>query len=279
VDLPTILLISAAISIGATVIAVLVAFRSAREARSAIFPIVREEESSRARRARVSILVWIAVTALLLGGWLASLRLTTVGNTPLVSDSEPAQPTETGVVVEFATQPPPETLPANSVTPPATSASTSESPDTPPTVTEIASPTPALATSSPVPTETPTSIPPTATPSPVPLGPAPSEAQMGPIEFATEITSPPIKAVNSGEVFSPGTEIYAVYTYQGMQNGTYFTAVWYRNGSEVARDERAWEWGWQGRSYSFLTPPGAGEYKLELYVNDSLLASGSFEIR
>src|SRR5262245_35089561 len=73
-SLPTILLILAALSLGATIIAVMVALRSQREASSAIFPIVREEETLRAQRARLSIFVWMAITALFLGGWLATLR-------------------------------------------------------------------------------------------------------------------------------------------------------------------------------------------------------------
>jgi hypothetical protein len=64
-----------------------------------------------------------------------------------------------------------------------------------------------------------------------------------------------------------------------MQNGVTFITVWYKNNVEIARDERQWEWGLQGRSYSFLLPPGEGQYKLELYANDTLLDSGSFEIR
>ena len=56
-SLPTILLILAALSAGATVIAIIVAFRSQREAQSAIFPIVREQESVRAQRATVALLL------------------------------------------------------------------------------------------------------------------------------------------------------------------------------------------------------------------------------
>ena len=278
-DLPDILLISAGLSIGATVIAVLVALRSAREARTAIFPIVREEESNRARRARVSILVWIAITALLLGGWLASLRLIPADNTALVSDSTPAQPSET-VVVAFATQSLPETMPTDIITPLVTASVLAPQPptDTPAIPPVVASPTPAPVAATPTPTEAPTSIPPTVTfTPPPPLGPAPSGSQLGPIEFATEIGSP-LRAVNPSNVFPP-VKIYAVYPYSGMQNGVNFSAVWYQNGVEIARAEQQWEWGLQGRSYSFLIPPGEGQYKLELYVNDSLLATDSFEIR
>ncbi|MBN1220374.1 MAG: hypothetical protein JXM69_15715 [Anaerolineae bacterium] len=273
-DLPTILLILAAISMGATVIAGLVALRSAREARTAIFPIVKEEESSRARRARVSILVWIAITAILLGGWLASLQLASVENTPLDSTVESGQPAETGVV-EFATQPLSEDQPGDVDVSPTKTALTSQSTPTPPRVT---TPTPVPATSNPTPTAAPTPVPSSPTPTSPPRGPAPVNAQLGPIEFSTEIGSP-IQAINPGTVFPGGVKIYAVYQYSGMQNGVTFSSIWYLNNVEVARDERPWEWGLQGRSFSFLLPPGEGQYKLELYVNDTLLTTGSFEVR
>jgi hypothetical protein len=64
-----------------------------------------------------------------------------------------------------------------------------------------------------------------------------------------------------------------------MQNGTAFSGIWYQNNVEIARDERTWEWGWQGNSYSFLLPPGEGSYKLDIYVNDTLLATGEFKVR
>lgn len=261
---------------GATVIAILVALRSAREARTAIFPIVKEEESTRARRARVSILVWIAVTAILLGGWLASLRLTANDETAQTPAVESGRPAESGAV-EFVT-PPAQTLPTDTVAPPTPAGQTSGPDNATPTIM-AASPTPVPAISNPTPTETATSVPPTLTPTPpLPKGPAPAGTSLGPIEFSTELGSP-IAAVNPDTVFPSNTKIYAVYPYEGMQNGITFAAVWYLDGVEIARDERPWEWGAQGRSYSFLLPPGEGQYKLELYANDSLLTSASFEVR
>jgi hypothetical protein len=276
VDLPTILLILSAMSIGATVIAVLVALRSAREARTAIFPIVKEEEHIRARRARVSILVWLAITAILLGAWLASVQFTNTDSGIADVDTESDQPVETGVV-EFATQPPAQTPPSNEAT--AADTSSSNNNDTPSEneqpIDSTATPVPAAVD----PTDTPTSVPPTPTQTRVPRGPAPDNAELGPIEFATEISSAPITAVNPTDTFATGIKIFAVYPYRGMENGTAFTSVWYLDDTELARDESQWEWGWQGNSYSFFLPPGAGTYKLELYVNDTLLASGSFAVR
>ena len=95
VSLPTILLILAAVSIGASVIAAIIAFRSAREARSAIFPIVREEETVRAQRARIATFLLSAFTALFLGGWLATLRLFPLGEPAQVANTQPIQPAET----------------------------------------------------------------------------------------------------------------------------------------------------------------------------------------
>lgn len=278
-DLPTILLILAAISIGATVIAVLVALRSAREARTAIFPIVKEEEITRARRARVSILVWLAITAILLGGWLASLQLTNPESAVTTEDTKTDRPAASDGV-EFATQPPAETTNDSESSPPNTGANASPVVEqaTPPTVTLVpATPTPAPAAVNP--TDTPAPVPPTATQTRIPLGPAPDDSELGPIEFATEINSSPIAAVNPGDTFATNEKIYAVYPYRGMENGTNFTAVWYLNNSEIARDESRWEWGWQGNSYSFFLPTATGTYKLELYVNDTLLASGTFAVR
>ena len=105
VSLPTILLILAAVSIGATVIAAIIAFRSAREARSAIFPIVREEETVRAQRARIATFLSSALTALFLGGWLATLRLFPLGEPAQVANTQPIQPAETAVIA-FVTETP-----------------------------------------------------------------------------------------------------------------------------------------------------------------------------
>lgn len=319
-SLPTILLILAAISIGATVIAVLVAIRSAREARSAIFPIVREEETVRARRARVAIFALSALTALFLGGWLATLRLPILNPITPVADAPSEQPSESESIV-FATvtpvpgeaavvaevpgepiqAPPPiatATLAAAATLPPvATPTPVPPVPATAAAVVEISStqspvPSPVPPTVTPVPptlippTTTPTPLPPTATPTRIaviptsgPRTPAPPGVKMGPIQFASKIT-PDIEAIDAKNLFPEGIRaVYAVYPYSGMVDGVDFSAVWYQNGTELWRDEQVWRWGSTANFYSFLNPPGNGLYKLDLYVNDTIVASGLFEIR
>lgn len=330
-SLPTILLILAAVSVGATVIAILIAMRSAREARSAIFPIVREEETIRARRARIATFLLSAVTALFLGGWLATLPLpqftpaadtqpgqsaaatsaaatvvvfATVTPTPAsvvpLTQVDPAiiavQPTQAAVINTPA--PPATPTPGAVLEPtlaPATGADGRElSPAEPPAPTPVPPtatlPLPTLVPATATPSETPTPAPPTATPTSevvaaaqvptiAPRTPAPAGARMGPIQFAAEITSD-VEAVDSRYLFPQGTKsVYAVFPYSGMVNGVNFGVVWYQNGIELWRDEQVWRWGREAQFYSYLNPPGEGLYKLELYVNDTVAATGIFEIR
>jgi hypothetical protein len=325
-SLPTILLILAAISMGATVIAALVAFRSQKEASSAIFPIVREEESNRARRARLSIFVWIAITALFIGGWLATLRLnpgTTTTPDPAITSGEPTNESPIGQAVAQQ-DPPGEAAPSEPAQseptvatiienpPTETAAPTAEAPvsetplpsapaetDTPPPPPDTPLPptdTPIPPTDTPVPpsptptdnpTETPTESP-SATPTPAapnpeatiaaPRTPAPSEVRVGPIQFATEITED-LEPVNPGKIFPNGIDaIYAVFPYWGMNRELDFKVVWYHNGTEISREEGKWQWGQQANLFVFIGPRGDGLYKLDLYVNDSVVATNLFEI-
>ena len=102
---------------------------------------------------------------------------------------------------------------------------------------------------------------------------------MGPIQFAEDVTED-IDPVNPSDFFSDGiATIYAIYPFSGMPKGVDFAAVWYKNGQEIARDEGEWQYGERAKSYSFLVPQGVGLYKLELYVNDTIMASDLFEVR
>jgi hypothetical protein len=102
---------------------------------------------------------------------------------------------------------------------------------------------------------------------------------MGPIQFAEDVTDT-IQPVSTNDVFKDGiATIYAVYTFNGIPKNLDTKAIWYQNGVEIAREETPWPWGEEGRGYVFLVPRGVGLYKLELYANDSILATGLFEVR
>ncbi len=297
-SIPTILLILAAVSCGAAVIAALVALRSSREARSAIFPIVKEEETLRARRARLSVVIWLALAALFAGGWLATRQL--IPATPSAPPTEaaslsgptltPLPPEPTAVAQEPAAVPDTPTLlpvPTDTAVPAVPTATALPAPASTPTPTPTSTSTPTLTptpTHSPTATPTPSPVPPTNTPTPAPVAPenrtpAPPGVKLGPIAFGTEITDQ-FEVADPADRFPAGVQrIYASYPFSNMQNGLKFTSVWYRNGVEFARDETEWSYGQRGVSYSFMTPQGPGLYKLELYVNDTIAAVKLFEIR
>jgi len=102
---------------------------------------------------------------------------------------------------------------------------------------------------------------------------------MGPIAFAAQVTERR-EPIDPTDVFSDTvSRVYAVFPYRGMRNGLSWTQVWYFNDVEFSRGDGTWEWGSTDRSYVFTKLVGVGNYRLELYVNDSLLATAEFDVQ
>jgi len=282
-----------------------VASRSISEARSSIFPIVREEGWARARRARfgAAIAALIAIGAAsgffgyaqpilldlrinlseeatrlaeMLTAKLPAAQTDVIQTVPSSRQAENEQ--TTGTIIPTFTLAAPSTV----ITPAATPTQPDPTATISPTPTLTPSPTVMLQRPTPTPTSRASPVPtPSATPSPIPERspvPPPPNATMGPITFAVEIDGRRMP-VNPTQVFSSTMKrIYAVFPFSGMREGVPWTQVWYYNGLEFAREEGTWEWGSQDRSYIFVKPVGAGTYRLELYVSSKLLASGEFTV-
>lgn len=285
------LVILAGLSLAAMVVSLTIASRSAREARSTIFPIVREEETVRARRARIATSVTGVIAAIMAGAFFLSGQLPSpsvvfqqapaeaiaVVESPVAEREVPLAPTETPLLPTDE-----QMAPVSSQVVPDTEQSPPDEPASPPAtsapVVPTSTPLPPTLTPSLVPSATPTSVPPSPAPAGTPV-PAPASVQMGPIAFDTMITDRR-EPVDPSTTFSDSvSRVYAVFPYSGMRNGISWTHVWYFNGVEFSRGEESWEWGIADRSYIFTKPVGAGDYRLELYVNDDLVTSGEFTIR
>ncbi len=109
-----------------------------------------------------------------------------------------------------------------------------------------------------------------------------SEPEMGPITFALGATDD-YEPIDPGEVFEEGiTEIHAIFDYSGMSNDYTWERVWYLDGEEILRNAAEWTDPAMGRFDYFLDAGGdplpTGDWDLEIYVEDELLASGSFAI-
>jgi len=287
--LSTLLVIAAGLSLAVMVVLLTVAAHSARESRSTIFPIVREEELSRMRRARVGSVFSGVVAAVLAGAFFAAGQLPQAASMVARVD-QPAAEAETAPVADIEATESVEvtTSKKQPVASVATEIASEEDPTgetesvavvLPPTATAteiVLSPTP-TPTTLPSPVSTATPVPPTATPPGTPE-PAPESAGLGPISFTAEVDDRR-RPVDPSEAFTEGvTRIYAAFPYAGMENGLTWTQVWYFNGQEFARDESSWEWGQTDRSYIYMKPVGAGEYRLDLFVNDELMSSAEFTV-
>jgi len=148
--------------------------------------------------------------------------------------------------------------------------------------TPVPSPSPTLPPPS---TPTPTSTPvPSPVPSPTPTLPPPS--------FSGLTTC--LGVLNPVGPFRPADEfewhtqaVYAVFNYEGMQDGMAWSVVWTRNGQVVERQDAVWDAerdGSAGASWvvhfnSEGTFMWAGNYTVSLYIGDELQAEASFRVR
>jgi S1-C subfamily serine protease len=88
-----------------------------------------------------------------------------------------------------------------------------------------------------------------------------------------------------GYVVPVGGTAYARFTYNNIQSGTRWTAIWYFEGQEVYRTPRDTTWaaedGTNGSKVIQIQPVGGlqpGSYRLALYVEDRLAALSEFTV-
>jgi hypothetical protein len=174
-------------------------------------------------------------------------------------------------------------------------------PISPPTLTALPTITP-VPTPTPRPTYTPTVTPtrrPTATPpfiptstpaAPLPepaLSPLPSavpageDARIALITLAADRDDSD-QPVDPGTEFPPGNRrVYLFISYEGMVNGAAWTLAIYREGEFLDGTTQLWEWGEQGRTYLYYTPPAGytpGVHEMRIFIEDRLQGVAQFVI-
>jgi hypothetical protein len=237
-------------------IALFVAARYAREARTSQFYFIREQAKVKTRRVMILVGFLVVVAGFL--GILLWMSNTWSSTFPPVAEAGPT-PTPTPMLSP--------TTPATAVAP------ASPTPVLPPTSksTAIASPSPTII---PTPSSTLTPIVGAETPS--------SEATFGEITLARGVTEDN-KPKDPGTVFSVRiSQLYAFFDYQNLSDGVLWTQAWYREGKEIGSESNLWEWGSYGTAWIFLKPVGGysrGEYEVRLYIGDELKQTASFAVR
>lgn len=106
--------------------------------------------------------------------------------------------------------------------------------------------------------------------------------KMGAITFAPGTTADG-EPVAPDFTFEAGlTRLHAVFEYSGIATNALWTQVWYHNGLEVLSNSQPWLQNESGL-YNYVIEAGGdplppGQWTLEFYINDQLLAAGSFLI-
>jgi hypothetical protein len=148
------------------------------------------------------------------------------------------------------------------------------------TVTPSISPTPSI-TATPTSTSTPVlpetlllAFQDTVTPRP--------EAVLSPILVAQRLTNFNIP-IRPAEVFdNPVGRLFGAFSYDHLDNGVRWSALWYLDGDPVCFETKPWDGGTGGYGYTDCLPEGGwaeGRYEIQIFIGTTWQVSTVFEIR
>jgi hypothetical protein len=137
------------------------------------------------------------------------------------------------------------------------------------------------------PTITPTQ--PTATPTPTPFITSLQSDVTPPADAAVKITAiasgitTERAPVSAGTKFPVGTpRIYVFFDFSNMADGVSWSRALLRDGSVIFSESEAWSRGEQGKTYDWFNAQGgglsAGNYQVQFYIGEKMIAQGVFTI-
>ena len=108
------------------------------------------------------------------------------------------------------------------------------------------------------------------------------EAVLSPILVAVRLTAFNIP-VRPAEVFdNPLGRLYGAFSYDHLDNGVRWTALWYLDGEAVCFETKPWDGGTGGYGYTECLPEGGwaeGEYEIQIFIGTTWQESTRFEMR
>lgn len=108
----------------------------------------------------------------------------------------------------------------------------------------------------------------------------PAEAVFSPIEMSTRLDREN-RAVNPSDGFqNPLGRLYGAFTYNNLQNGVYWSAIWYRGGEIVCIENQIWTDGTGGFGYTECEPEFwlPGEYEIQMFLGERWMVSKRFVV-
>lgn len=106
-------------------------------------------------------------------------------------------------------------------------------------------------------------------------------SKLGRISFAQEINEQ-YEPIAPRRIFEAGSyTIYAIFSYDGMEDGMEWAWVWQHNGEVADGGTQLWKYGSEGPGYVYYAPEEgfqAGQYTLQIWVNEQLMTQASLTI-
>lgn len=101
--------------------------------------------------------------------------------------------------------------------------------------------------------------------------------------FTEGIDEETYEPLNPGEVFeNPLGHMYALFSYDGMLDGSQWTAIWYRNGELVHWESQPWDGGTGGLGYTDWDAQPSdwqpGDYEVQIFVGVQWKVAGTFTV-
>ena len=107
------------------------------------------------------------------------------------------------------------------------------------------------------------------------------ESVFSPIEVARRLDRLN-RALNPAEAFeNPVGILYGAFTYDFLDDGVRWTALWYRGDRIVCSETKPWEDGTGGYGYAECAPAGGwepGEYELRIFLGETWKVSARFRV-
>ncbi len=111
----------------------------------------------------------------------------------------------------------------------------------------------------------------------------PAEAVFSPLEFTNEGVDALYRPIRPDTVFeNPVGHMYAVFSYDKMEDEVQWTALWYRDGKLIHYETTPWDGGSGGIGYTDWEPDSQewlpGEYEVQIFVGDQWKKVGFFTV-
>jgi hypothetical protein len=108
------------------------------------------------------------------------------------------------------------------------------------------------------------------------------DAVLSPVLVATAL-NPSNLAIQPTDVFdNPLGRLYGAFTYDNLQDGVRWSALWYHGDNVVCFETKPWDGGTGGYGYTECLPEGGwleGSYEIQVFIGDQWKSSARFEVR